>query len=105
MPLCNFDKSSQTFLAVTPQKTPTSKNLVGLCLLTISKKTFPQFFFKPVLRQYVLYLIFNYYEKASAQEPFVEALEYSVALPSKKFMCSTALSIVSSHVSGFSLTL
>ena len=40
-----------------------------------------------------------------AVDTFVEALEYSVALPSKKFMCSTALSIVSSQVSGFVLTL
>ncbi len=39
--------------------------------------------------------------KASSQVPAVEALEYSVARPSKKFMCSTALRISSSQGSGF----
>ncbi len=42
--------------------------------------------------------------KASTQEPFVEALEYSVALPSKKFICSTPFNISSNQVNGFSLT-
>ena len=37
-------------------------------------------------------------EKASAQVPWVDALEYSVALPSKKFICSTAFNIVSNQV-------
>ena len=48
----------------------------------------------------------NYFvkSKASTQEPLVEALEYSVALPSKKFMCSTPFNISSNHVSGFSFT-
>ena len=102
----NLLNNSQIFFAVTPQKTPISKKCFGLESATISKKMLPHSFFKPVLRQYVLYLVFkDCYEKASAHEPFVDAFEYSVALPSKKFMCSTALSIVSSHVSGFSLTL
>ena len=45
--------------------------------------------------------LLSFKKKASPQEPFVEALEYSVALPSKKFMCSTAFNIVSNQVKGF----
>ena len=52
------------------------------------------------------FILINYLVKstASTQEPFVEALEYSVALPSNKFMCSPPLNIFSNHSHGFSFT-
>ena len=90
---------------MTPQKTPISKKWLGLFSFTNLINLFPQSEFNPVLRQYFLNLKSNkFYENASTHVPLVEALEYSVALPSKKFMCSTALSIVSNQVNGFFLT-
>ena len=62
----------------------------------------PHLPFKPVFLQNGLYFSFKYQENASDHVPFVEAFEYSVALPQKVHVLYGIEHSISSHVKGFS---